>query len=255
MSEKIDIKTSDQIKIMQEGGKILADVVWELMDNLRPGISEIELDKVAEKLIIAKGAEPGFKRVPGYHHSVCMSTNEVVVHGIPGEHVLNKGDVVGIDCGVFYKGFNTDMSETRIVGGKSTPQIENFLDVGKSALDNAIREAQVGNRIGNISKKIQDIVEGGGYSVVKSLIGHGVGRELHEAPEVPGYLVPGERIEDTPLLVEGMTIAIEVIYNMGTDQVSLEDDDWTISTSDGKISGLFERSVAITRNGPLLLTS
>ena len=254
----IHIKTPEQLKIMQHGGHILSDVLMEVMDLIRPGITELELDKIAEELIRKRGGEPGFKRVEGYHHTICMSTNDAVVHGIPGSYKIQKGDVVGVDCGVYYKGFHTDMAETILVSSqklkvKSQKSVERFLGVGKQALEAGIKQAVVGNRVGHISKAIQDIVESeNGYSVVRSLIGHGVGKDLHEEPEVPGYLVG--KIEKTPLLKEGMTIAIEVIYNMGSKQVMLDRDGWTIRSADGSLSGLFERTVAITKSGPLMIT-
>lgn len=254
----IHIKTPEQLKIMQHGGHILSDVLMEVMDLIRPGITELELDKIAEELIRKRGGEPGFKRVEGYHHTICMSTNDAVVHGIPGSYKIQKGDVVGVDCGVYYKGFHTDMAETILVSSqklkvKSQKSVERFLGVGKQALEAGIKQAVVGNRVGHISKAIQDIVEKqNGYSVVRSLIGHGVGKDLHEEPEVPGYLVG--KIEKTPLLKEGMTIAIEVIYNMGSKQVMLDRDGWTIRSADGSLSGLFERTVAITKSGPLMIT-
>jgi len=249
----IDYKTPQEIEIMKQGGQILSEVLWEVMDALKSGVTEIELDTLAEKLIREKGGEPGFKRVKNYNHTICVSTNDVVVHGIPGNYVFKEGDVVGIDCGVFYKGFNTDMSETRrISGNKSKDEVDKFLEIGKHALNEAIKVAFVGNRIGHISKAIQDIVEGNGYSIVRSLIGHGVGRQLHEEPEVPGYLT-GD-INKTPVLKEGMTIAVEVIYNMGTKEVILDKDGWTIKTEDGKLAGLYERTIAITKEKAVILT-
>ena len=250
----IDYKTPQEIEIMQHGGHILASVLGKVMRAVKPGVSEIELDRLAEKLIRAAGGEPGFQKVPGYSHTICMSTNDVVVHGIPGEYKFQLGDVVGVDCGVFYQGFHTDMSDSKRVDveNSSKDEVDKFLEVGKHALDEAIKMAVIGNRIGHISKKIQDIVEGSGYSIVRSLIGHGVGRELHEEPEVPGYV--SKPIEKTPLLKEGMTIAVEVIYNMGKRDVVLDKDGWTIRTQDGKLAGLYERTIAITKNGPLMLT-
>ena len=258
----IDYKNSSEITIMQHGGHILATVLGEVMDAAVPGITELELDQLAEKRIRALGGEPGFMKVKGYHHTTCFSTNDVVVHGIPSDYVLQDGDVVGIDCGVYYKGFHTDMSETRRVSQLRTKneelrtkkdEVDTFLEIGKVALEESIKQAVIGNRIGHISQTIQRIVEKeAGYSVVRSLIGHGVGRELHEAPEVPGYLAG--KIERTPLLKEGMTIAVEVIYNMGTHDVVLDRDHWTIRTRDGKLSGLYERTIAITKDGPLMLT-
>ena len=185
-----------------------------------------------------------------------MSTNDVVVHGIPGSYQFKEGDVVGVDCGVFYKGFHTDMSDSvriKVTGEKEKTEADIFLETGKHALDEAVKMAVLGNRIGHISQTIQRIVEGRGYSVVRNLIGHGVGRELHEEPEVPGYLA--RKLEKTMLLREGMTIAIEVIYNMGTKEVMLDRDGWTIRSADGSLAGLYERTVAITKDGPLMLTA
>ena len=253
----IDLKTKEEIAIMRKGGKILAEALTEVLDYAKPGISELELDELAEKLILENGAEPGFKRVEGYRHTICVSTNSVVVHGVPTNYKLKEGDVIGIDCGVYYKGFHTDMAETVRIKDEGLrmkeDDVDRFLETGKRALQKGLEAAKFGNRIGDISRAIQDIVEGGGYSVVRSLIGHGVGRELHEDPEVPGFL--DKSIEKTPKLTDGMTIAIEVIYNMGkSDVVYSNRDGWTISSKDGSISGLFERSVAITKAGTIILT-
>jgi len=220
----------------------------------------IEIDEMAEKLILEKGGEPGFKKVEGYKHTICISTNDVVVHGIPTGYKFKEGDVVGIDCGVYYKGFHTDMSETlRVSSQKSKVEssklddVDKFLDIGKYALEKGIGQAIVGNRVGHISKIIQEIVEKqNGYSIVRTLVGHGVGKELHEEPEVPGFLYG--KIEKTPLLKEGMVIAVEIIYNMGNPDLMLDDDGWTLRTKDGSLSGLFERTIAITKNGPVILT-
>ena len=256
----IIIKTSEEIEIMRAGGKILAEVLFEVLSHAKAGVSEMELDQLAEKLILEKGGEPGFKKVKGYKHAICISTNDVVVHGVPTDYTLKEGDTVGIDCGVYYRGFYTDMAQTlRVKNQKSKIKNQNydavdkFLQTGEKAMWEGIRTAKVGQRVGDISKAIQTIVEGQGYSVVRSLIGHGVGRKLHEDPEVPGFL-DGE-ISKTPLLEEGMTIAIEVIYNMGkSDVVYSNSDGWTIKTKDHSLSGLFERTIAITKNGPLILT-
>ncbi|MBI2074405.1 MAG: M24 family metallopeptidase [Candidatus Levybacteria bacterium] len=271
----INIKTKDQIEKMKIGGHILAEVLFEVMANIKPGVSELELDQLAEKLILEKGGEPGFKKVAGYKYTICVSTNNVVVHGIPTGYKFKEGDVVGVDCGVYYKGFHTDMAETLCVSTQnsklplrpprlgeagseaskvqSSDEIDKFLKIGKKALEEGIKVAKVGNRVGNISKTIQDIVEGSGYSIVRSLVGHGVGKYLHEEPEVPGFLI--EPMSQTPKLIEGMTIAIEVIYNLGGKEVVYSNDDgWTISTADGSTSGLFERTVEITDNVPAVLT-
>jgi methionyl aminopeptidase len=255
----INLKTKEEIEIMRIGGKMLAETLEEVIKNVRPGISELELDSLAEKLILEKGGEPGFKKVEGYKHATCISTNDVVVHGIPTDYKLAEGDKIGIDCGVYYKGFHTDMAQTTVVGGKSlnkkyVSDINKFLKTGEKAMWEGIKAAKFGNRIGDISRAIQVIVEGQGYSMVRNLIGHGVGRELHEDPEVPGFL--DRPILRTPLLEEGMTIAVEVIYNMGKKEVVYGNrDGWTIKTKDGSLSGLFERSIVITRQGTEVLTA
>ena len=251
----IKIKTEEEIEKMSHGGKILSEVLSEVIDSIKPGVSEIELDSVAEKLILEKGGKPGFKEVEGYKNAICVSTNSVVVHGIPSNYKIKEGDVVGIDCGVFYKGFHTDMAETvRVKNSKAqNDNIDKFLEIGKKALNEAVKIAKAGNRIGDISKTIQNIVEKeNGYSVVRSLVGHGVGRQLHEDPEVPGFLV-GDR-NTTAVLKKGMTIAVEVIYNMGGRDVEVLSDNWTIKTRDKSMSGVFERTIAITDNDPLILT-
>ncbi len=247
------VKAPQEIQLMKKGGKILAEVLFEVLQHTKEGVSEFELDQLAEKLILEKGAEPGFKRVKGYKHTICISTNDVVVHGVPTRYKLQVGDVVGIDCGVYYKGFHTDMAQTLRVKTQNRDEIDKFLRIGKKALEEAIKQARIGNRVGHISKTIQDIVEGSGYSIVRSLIGHGVGRQLHEEPEVPGFLEG--QLENTPQLQQGMTIAVEVIYNMGKKEVEYaKTDNWTIKSSDGSISGLFERTIAIVEDGPLVLT-
>ena len=249
------IKSEQEIEKMGKGGKILAEVLQEVVGAVKPGVTELELDSLAERLIREKGGEPGFMKVPGYKHTICACTNDVVVHGVPRNYALKKDDVICIDSGVYYGGFHTDMAETVAVEPTAVDSsVTKFLLVGKRALDEAIKVAIIGNHIGHISETIQRIVEKeNGYGVLRSLIGHGVGRQLHEDPEVPGVLTG--RVEKTPLLKEGMTIAIEVIYNMGSpDAVYAGTDDWTIVSKDGSLSSVFERSVLITSNGPVVLT-
>jgi methionyl aminopeptidase len=254
----IHLKTKQDLEIMRIGGKILAETLEKVIKNVKVGISELELDAMAEKLILEKGGEPGFKRVDGYKHATCISTNDVVVHGIPTTYRLKESDKIGIDCGVYYKGFHTDMAQTTFVNSKELNKkyvgdIDRFLQTGEKAMWAGIKAAKFGSRIGDISKAIQEIIEGQGYAVVRNLIGHGVGRELHEDPEVPGFL--DRPVSKTPLLEDGMTIAVEVIYNMGKkDVVYGNKDGWTIKTKDGSLSGLFERSIVITKKGPEILT-
>ncbi len=251
----IKIKTDDEITSMERGGKILSGAIREVIAYAKPGVSELKLDAIAEEFIRSQGAEPAFQRVPGYHHTICASTNDVIVHGIPTTYKLKAGDIFGIDCGVFYQGFNTDMSDTIIIGGEKTvnPQVVNFLDTGKKALKIAIDMVKPGNYVGHISRAIQLIVEeGGGYGVTRELVGHGIGRELHEDPEIPGYLA--KKIEKTPILKKGMVIAVEVIYNMGNSDIVYADDGWTILSRDHSISGLFERTVVVTEKGHKVIT-
>ena len=256
----IDIKTIDEIEKMAEGGHILAQVLAEVLKNVRVGVSEIELDKLAEEEILRRGAEPAFKKVKNYKNAICVSTNNAVVHGIPTKYKFKERDLVGIDCGVYFKGFNTDMAQTlrvrsqksNLKSQKEKDKIDIFLETGERALNEAIKVARAGNRIGHISKTIQDIVEGSGYSVVRNLVGHGIGKKLHEEPEVPGFL--DTNINRTPTLKAGMTIAIEVIYNMGGSDVLLSKDGWTIKTRDKSLSGVFERTIAVTDKEPIVLT-
>lgn len=257
MTKQIDTK---KINAMQKGGAMLAATLNEVMKSVKPGVSEIEMDALAETLIRKKGGFPGFKKVSGYKHTICAATNDVVVHGIPSAYVYQEGDVACIDCGVYLDGYHTDMAETIRVknekshGSDEDDEVDVFLEVGKRALTEAIKAAKPGNRVGHISQTIQKIVEDGGYSVVRNLVGHGVGKKLHMPPEIPGFL--DKPIEKTPLLTEGMTIAIEVIYNMGgPDVVYASDDGWTISSKDGSLSAVFERTVLITNSGAKVLTA
>jgi methionyl aminopeptidase len=245
-----------KIETMRAAGAILGEVLEKLLDYARPGVSELEIDALAEKLIRERNAEPGFKKVPSYKHSICVSTNNVVVHGIPTKYILKEGDIFGIDCGVYLNGYHTDMAETIIVKSskfKVKSSVEEFLKVGKKALFAGIREAKAGNRVGHISQAIQRTVEGPGYSIVRNLVGHGVGKNLHEEPEIPGYL--SAKIEQTKLLFPGQTLAIEAIYNMGESEVAHDrNDDWTIVTRDGSLSGLFERTILVTEKSPEILS-
>lgn len=247
----IQLKNSQEVETMREGGKILTDVLSYLFHTLHVGMKLSTLDRIATEEIIKRGGEPSFKKVKGYKWTICACINDVVVHGIPDDYEIKSGDVVGLDCGVYYKGFHTDAAWTEII--KNEEGIDRFLLVGQIALKEAIKQVKPGNYIYDISKSIQDNVESAGYSVVRSLVGHGVGRKLHEDPEIPGVAIL-PRLQ-TPKIVEGMTLAIEVIYNAGKSEVILsESDGWTIRTKDGKISGLFEATVAVTNHGCILLS-
>lgn len=242
---------------MAEGGKILWQILTHLKQMVQVGVTTLELDQEAERKILAAGAEPSFKRVPNYKFSTCLCVNEVVVHGLPGSYKLKKGDFLGIDVGIFYKGFNTDVAWTVVVGNKESRIMNHgkkkFLQAGKEALEKAICVAMEGNYVGNISQTIQETIEKAGYSVVRSLVGHGIGKKLHEDPQVPGFC--NQAVTKTPRLKNGMTLAIEVIYNMGSPEVVYGDDGWTVVAEDGQTSGLFEKTVAITMTKPIVLTT
>lgn len=243
---KLTIKTGAEIAVMREGGARLAEIRERIVRAVRPGMTGANLDKLADRLIAQAGGKPSFKAVPGYRWATCINVNDVVVHGVPDNYKIKAEDKVGIDLGMYYKGFHTDTSIT--VGGP-----EKFLEVGRLGLKRAIAQAQTGKRVADISAAMQKTVEEAGHSVVRALTGHGIGRELHEEPAIPCFVI-GE-YEHSPKLREGMVIAIEIMYNQGGSEVVYKNDDgWTIVTADGKISGLFEETVAITSHGPIVLT-
>lgn len=244
----IVIKTLEEIELMRQGGKISSTVLAKVIENIKVGVKLSDLNTIADELIAQNSALPSFKRVHGYKFATCININEGIVHGIPNETVIKKGDLVKIDLGVFYKSFNTDVSYTIEV---ETNNEETFLNTGKEALKHAVAKCVSGNRIGDISNAIQVIVEGGGYSVSRELIGHGVGRELHEDPDILGYGIAGSG----KLIKEGMVFAIEVIYQKGRPEIVVDKDGWTIRTKDRSLAGLFEQTVAVTSSGPEVLTS
>lgn len=244
----ITIKTPEEIELMRQGGKIASAVLAKVIANIKVGVKLSDLDKIAEESIAQNNALPSFKRVHGYKFATCINVNEGIVHGIPNETEICKGDLVKIDLGVFYKGFNTDVSYSVEVEANNE---ESFLSTGKKALEHAVLKCVSGNKIGDISNAIQSVIEAGGYSVSRELVGHGVGRELHEDPDILGYGVAGSG----KLIKEGMVFAIEVIYQKGNPQIFVEKDGWTIRTRDRSLAGLFEQTVAVTGNGPEVLTS
>jgi methionyl aminopeptidase len=243
----IHVKTPQEIELMRESGKISALALKNVISAVKTGVTLKELDKIAEKTILNAGAKPSFKMVEGYQYTTCLNINAGVVHGIPGSYILKKGDLLSIDLGAFYKGFHSDLSWTLEV---ESNEEQKFVETGKEALEVAIFNCVVGNHVGDISNAIQTVVERAGYTVSRDLVGHGVGRDLHEDPYVPGYGKKGSG----PLLKEGMVLAIEIIYQKGSPKLVLEDDNWTLSTADNSLSGLFEHSVAVTKNGPVVLT-
>jgi len=256
----IPLKTKQDIQLIKEGGQKLGVVLSQLIDMAEPGVNLLEIEKRAVQLIKEGGGEPGFARVPGYKWATCLNINEGIVHGIPKDYRLKNGDLLSIDIGNYYQGWNTDMCATILVESPNSKlQITNkkemteFLETGKRALEKAIEQARPGNRVGHMSQKIQEIIERQGYSCATNLTGHGVGKKLHESPVIP-CLLRG-RIEDTPLLKKGMVIAIEVIYTQGSPELVVDSDDhWTMKTKDGQPAALFEKTIAITQSGPEIIT-
>lgn len=247
----ITIKTPQELAIMQEGGAKLASIKEAIREMLAPGVIPLDIDKKAEELMLRAGGTPSFKTVKGYNWATCININEGVVHGIPSKNPFQDGDLVKVDLGLFYQGLHTDTSFTCSLG-KIDSEKKKFLEIGREALDKAIVQAKPGNRMSDISSNMQRVLEGAGYSPTRSLTGHGIGRELHEDPQVPCLWVGKGRGEH---LVEGLVLAIEAIYTLGSPELALSpEDNWTISTKDGKIAGYFEETVAITANGPLVLT-
>ena len=240
------IRTRDELDLMKKSGEMSARALKKVLQAVKPGTNLLELEKIATEEIERLGGGSSFKSVPGYFWTTCLTVNAEVVHGIPRNIELKKGDKFSVDLGAVYKGWHTDTSWSVIVGEKPNK----FLRVGEEALWKGIKQAVDGNRIGDISAAIQETVEGQGYHVVRSLVGHGVGKELHEEPEVPGF---GQRGKGQ-VLRQGMTIAIEVIYTEGTEEVVLEDDDWTIASADNSLGGLFEMSVIVGKDRPEILT-
>lgn len=251
-------KSEEEIAIMRQGGQKLGIILDELWTFATPGATLLSIDQKADELITAAGGSASFKTVKDYRWATCLCVNQVVVHGIPTDQKLNEGDVLTIDIGMVYKALHTDTAWTKIIHASSPvhqeyEEKERFLGVGEKALWDAIQMARVGNRIGHISHAIQENIEGAGYSIVKTLVGHGVGKTLHEEPQIPGFL--RGPIERTPELIEGMTVAIEVIYAQGSGEVVYDNDDgWTIATKDRSLSAVFEHSIAITSHGPIVLT-
>ncbi len=233
---------------MRKSGKIAASALARSLENIKPGVVELEVDKVAEREIYKLGGDLSYKTVPGYKYATCITVNEEVVHGIPTDREFIKDDLVSVDLAVMYKGWHTDCAWTKLIG--KDREKEKFLQIGEQALWEATGQAVAGNRVGDISAAIQKRVEGAGYNVVRSLVGHGVGRSLHEDPQIPGVGTAGRGM----VLKEGMTLAIEVIYTRGREEVVLGSDGWTFKTADGSWGGLFEMTVIVGSKQAEVLT-
>lgn len=245
----IILKSPEEIKRMSRACVIAAEALRALEEIVKPGISTKEIERFVEKMVQDRGAVPAFKGYRNYPSSVCTSVNDQVVHGIPSSVALNEGDIVSIDLGVYLDGFYGDAAVTLPVG-KVSPLAEKLIRVTKEALALGIERARPGNRVSDISHAIQKHVEANGFSVVRSFVGHGIGRSLHEEPQVPNFGEPGHG----PRLREGMTLAIEPMVNAGSYEVSVLHDGWTAVTVDGSLSAHYEHTVAITGNGPRILT-
>lgn len=255
----INIKTQKEIEIMAEGGKILASILKDLTKAVKLGITTQDLDKLARELVFKFGAKPAFLNYNGYPATLCTSLNDEIVHGVPLERKLQKGDLLKLDMGVLYKGFYTDSAVTVLVGGgfNKVPLLnrgillkKKLIRVTREALELGIKQARPGNTLGDIGSVIQKYVEKNGFNVVRDLVGHGIGRELHEEPQVPNYGQPGTG----PKLVEGTVIAIEPMVVTGDWKTKEGPDGFVFQTKDGGLAAHFEHTIAITEKGPLVLT-
>ncbi len=246
----INYKSTEEIDLIRESAKILGQAHGEVAKRVAPGVSTDELDRIAEEYIRDHGGSPSFKGYNGFPGSLCISVNEQVVHGIPGDYILQDGDIASIDCGVFFKGFHSDCAYTYAIGEVSEEVME-LLKVTKESLYKGIENAKAGNRVGDISHAIQRHVEQYGFSVVRELVGHGIGKTLHESPEVPNY---GKRGRG-PVMRTGLILAIEPMVNMGIKNIVQEADGWTIRTRDRQPSAHFEHTVAIMNGTPEILTT
>ena len=245
----IILKSPQEIAKIRAAGRIVAGAIEELKTRVRPGIKTKELDRIAEEFIQKRGGIPAFKGYRGYPNTLCISVNEEIIHGIPSDRVLEEGDIAGIDLGVLLDGYYGDAAVT-LPAGTISSQAKRLMETTEAALYRAIDATVIGNRVSDIAYTIQSYVEGAGYSVVREFVGHGIGRSLHEDPPVPNFGEPGQG----PQLREGMVLAIEPMVNAGTRDLFVRENGWTAVTKDRSLSAHFEHTVAVTRNGPLILT-
>lgn len=245
----IFLRQPEEIDKLRASNVIVADILEEIKSQVRSGVTTLELDRIAEELCIKRGAKPAFKGYRGYPFSLCISVNSEVVHGLPSQRTLMAGDVVSLDYGVLYKGYYGDAAITVAIG-QISEEAEKLIKVTEESLYLGIDQARVGNRLGDISATVQGHVEKAGFSVVRDFVGHGIGRSLHEEPQIPNFGKRGRGVA----LKAGMVLAIEPMVNAGSYQVEVLQDGWTVLTADGKLSAHFEHSVAITDNGPEILS-
>lgn len=245
----ITLKTSEEIELMRLSGKVLAETHAKMRELVRPGITTAQLDRAAEDYIRSQGAIPSFKGFQGFPASVCVAVDDEVVHGIPRERVLSEGSIIGLDIGTILGGWHADSAQTLPVG-QIPPKVQELLTITEEALWAGIEAAQPGKRLGAISAAVEKVGKRAGYGIVRDLVGHGIGRQMHEAPQVPNFSTR----EKGPVLKPGMTLAIEPMFNLGTHKITVDFDGWTIRTADGKFSAHFEHTVAICEWGPEVLT-
>lgn len=244
-------KSPDEIERMRVAGRITAMAREAVMGAVRPGVTTGELDAVAEEVIRGEGATPSFKGYRGFPASICASVNEQVVHGIPGSRKLRAGDLFKVDVGAIWEGFHGDSAVTVFVGSPPSDTAEKLVRVTRDSLEAGIGELRPGNRISDVSHAVEQVVEGAGFSVVREYVGHGVGRALHEEPHIPNYGPPGRGPEIKP----GLVVAVEPMVNVGGWETQVLSDDWTVVTADGSLSAHFEHTIAVTENGPEVLTA
>ena len=246
----IVLKTARELSVMKEACRISAGALQVIGQAIEPGVTTGELDRMAERYILSQGAKPNFKNYQGYPATACISINNEVIHGIPSnKRIIKAGDIVSVDLGAMYEGYHGDNAATFAVGDVST-EAKRLIETTKESLYEGIKFARAGGRIGDISSAIQRYVESRGFSVVRDFVGHGIGTQLHESPEIPNFGTPGKGIR----LLPGMTIAIEPMINIGSHEVKILPDGWTVLTKDGSLSAHFEHTVAITPDGPLIMT-
>ena len=246
----IYVKTDAEVELLREANQLVSKTLAEVAVHIRPGVTTLRLDAIAEEFIRSHGALPAFKGYAGFPNTLCTSVNDEVVHGIPSDYALMEGDIISVDCGVILNGWYGDSAFTFPVG-EVKPEVLRLLDFTRVSLEEGVRQAIAGNRIGDISHAVQSKAEGGGYSVVRTLVGHGIGKHLHEGPEVPNF---GRRGSGTRL-ERNVVICIEPMINMGTKYTSTDSDGWTVRTGDGKPSAHFEYAVAAREGKPDLLST
>lgn len=246
----VSIKSDREIALMRDAGKILAEVHARLGEQISPGMSTLDIDRLGEKMIRSYGCIPNFLNYNGYPASICVSVNDEVVHGIPrADHILQEGDIVSLDAGLIYKGYHSDAARTHAVGKIST-QAQKLIDVTKQSFFEGVKMAISGNHLNDISRTIDSYVTSFGYGIVRDLVGHGIGTQLHEEPQIPNFAQRRRGVKLRP----GMTLAVEPMINLGSWEVEWLDDDWTVVTADGSLSAHYENTILITEGEPEILT-